>query len=70
LEMPGDKLLERFVRADIARNSEGSGLGIPIAKSMTEIQNGRFALEVDGDLFKVTLTFPKYEGASKAGSDS
>ncbi|MBP5292629.1 MAG: HAMP domain-containing histidine kinase [Clostridia bacterium] len=61
LDLSGEKLMERFVRADKARNTEGSGLGIPIAKSMTEIQGGIFALEVDGDLFKTTLTFARPE---------
>lgn len=59
LSMDADDLTERFVRGDSARQSEGSGLGLAIAKSFTELQNGSFAIKVDGDLFKVTLTFPK-----------
>ena len=51
--------MERFVRGDTSRNSEGSGLGLNIAKSLMEIQNGHLQLQLDGDLFKVTLIFPK-----------
>lgn len=54
-----DELMERFVRGDMARSSEGSGLGLNIAKSLMEIQNGQLQLLLDGDLFKVTLIFPK-----------
>ena len=53
-----DALMERFVRGDVSRNSEGSGLGLNIAKSLMEIQNGQLQLLLDGDLFKVTLVFP------------
>ena len=53
-----DELMERFVRGDASRNSEGSGLGLNIAKSLMEIQNGQLQLLLDGDLFKVTLVFP------------
>ena len=47
-------LTERFVRGDASRNTEGSGLGLAIAKSFTELQGGELAIDVDGDLFKVT----------------
>jgi len=53
-----EELMERFVRGDTARNSEGSGLGLNIARSLMELQNGRMQLQLDGDLFKVTLEFP------------
>lgn len=58
-ELPTDpeNLTERFVRGDVSRNTEGSGLGLAIAKSFTELQGGSFALEADGDLFKVTTTW-------------
>ena len=49
--------MQRFVRGDKSRTTEGSGLGISISKSLTEIQNGKFDLQVDGDLFKVELEF-------------
>ncbi len=60
LNMYADELVERFVRGDSSRNSEGNGLGLSIAKSLTELQNGKFDLIIDGDLFKVVLTFPKF----------
>ena len=53
-----DELMERFVRGDDSRNTEGSGLGLNIAKSLMELQKGQLQLLVDGDLFKVTLIFP------------
>ena len=49
---------ERFVRGDDSRTTEGSGLGLSIAKNLTEAQNGTFEILLDGDLFKVVLTFP------------
>ena len=58
LNVSADELLERFVRGDTARNTEGSGLGLNIAQSLMEIQKGQLQLLVDGDLFKVTLVFP------------
>ena len=59
LNVDAEELMERFVRGDAARNSEGSGLGLNIAKSLMEVQNGRLELTVDGDLFKATLILPK-----------
>ena len=50
--------MERFVRGDSSRNMEGSGLGLSIAKSLTELMEGEFLLAVDGDLFKVIVMFP------------
>ena len=58
LNVTADELMERFVRGDTSRNTEGSGLGLNIAKSLMELQNGSLQMLVDGDLFKVTLTFP------------
>ncbi|MGL4910848.1 MAG: sensor histidine kinase [Romboutsia sp.] len=52
-------IVERFVRGDKSRNTEGSGLGLAIAKSFVELQNGKFKIDIDGDLFKVTITFSK-----------
>ena len=57
LNVSADELLERFVRGDISRNTEGSGLGLNIAQSLMELQKGQLQLLVDGDLFKVTLVF-------------
>ncbi|MBR4727688.1 MAG: hypothetical protein IK080_07345 [Clostridia bacterium] len=60
-----EELLERFRRNDKSRSGGGNGLGLSIAKSFTELQNGAFALHVDGDLFKTTLTFPLAEDAGE-----
>lgn len=62
LNISPDELMERFVRGDSARSTEGSGLGLNIAKSLTELQHGRFRLELDGDLFKVDVELPKANG--------
>ncbi|MDY3282625.1 sensor histidine kinase [Dysosmobacter sp.] len=65
LEQSADELLERFVRGDASRTSEGSGLGLSIARSLTELQKGKLTLTVDGDLFKVVLRFPVREETGK-----
>ena len=57
LNISSDELTERFVRGDTSRNTEGSGLGLSIAKSLTELQKGEMRIETDGDLFKATLIF-------------
>lgn len=59
-----EEIIERFSRGDESRNTEGSGLGLAIAKSLIELQNGTFKLDIDGDLFKVTLKFNKYNNLS------
>ena len=59
LNISADELMERFVRGDASRNTEGSGLGLSIARSLTQLQHGTFALAVDGDLFKAILIFPR-----------
>lgn len=59
LNVSEEALMERFVRGDEARSSQGSGLGLSIAKSLIEVQKGRFELEIDGDLFKVIILMPK-----------
>ena len=56
LNITAEELMERFVRGDSSRNTEGNGLGLNIAKSLMELQNGKLELVVDGDLFKVVLT--------------
>lgn len=57
LNISGEELMERFVRGDSSRSSEGSGLGLAIARSLCQLLNGEMSLNVDGDLFKVTLSF-------------
>lgn len=57
LNISPDELTERFVRGDVSRTTEGSGLGLSISKDLTELQNGRFLVTIDGDLFKVEITF-------------
>ena len=59
LNVPPERLMERFVRGDESRTTEGSGLGLSIARSLTELQGGTFELAVDGDLFKATVTMPQ-----------
>lgn len=58
LNISGEELMERFVRGERARNTEGSGLGLSIAKSLMELMGGRLKVVVDGDLFKILLIFP------------
>ena len=58
LNMDAESLLERFVRGDASRNTEGNGLGLNIALSLAQLQKGNMDILVDGDLFKVTLSFP------------
>ena len=57
LNISPDELTERFVRGDSSRHTEGSGLGLSIAQNLTELQNGGFSIDIDGDLFKVTVIF-------------
>ncbi len=61
LNIPADQLMERFVRGDASRTAEGSGLGLSIARSLTELQGGAFRLDIDGDLFKAVVVFPEYK---------
>lgn len=60
LNISADELMERFKRGDESRTSSGSGLGLSIAKSLIEIQKGKFMIQVDGDLFKSMICLPKY----------
>ena len=59
LNISADELMQRFVRGDKSRNTEGSGLGLSIAKSLTELQDGTFNIYLDGDLFKVAIKFKR-----------
>lgn len=71
LNIDTDELMERFVRGDASRATEGSGLGLSIARSLTECMGGAFALQIDGDLFKVTLSFdgPEVPPAAPHGTE-
>ena len=66
LDLTEDQLLERFARGDASRNTEGNGLGLSIAKSITELQNGSMRIFTDGDLFKVQLFFPILSDGTRA----
>ena len=59
LNVPPEQLMERFVRGEESRTTEGSGLGLSIARSLTELQGGTFDLTVDGDLFKAIVSLPQ-----------
>ena len=59
LNITAEELMERFVRGESSRNTEGSGLGLSIAQSLTELQKGTFQIYLDGDLFKVIIQFKR-----------
>ena len=60
LNINADELMERFVRGDQARTTEGSGLGLSIARDLVKMQDGEFQIYLDGDLFKVMISFPEF----------
>lgn len=59
LNISADELMERFKRGDESRNTEGSGLGLSIAKDLTNLMNGSFSITIDGDLFNATVALEK-----------
>lgn len=61
LNISAEELMERFTRGDSSRTTEGSGLGLSIAKDLTRLQNGEFEIQLDGDLFKVIISFPVHK---------
>ena len=61
LNITTEELMERFTRGDVSRKTEGSGLGLSIAKNLTEALGGVFGIELDGDLFKATIVFNTVE---------
>lgn len=69
LNISSEELMERFVRGDRSRNTEGSGLGLSIAKSLANLQKGNVITEIDGDLFKVKLIMPRYRGKTQNLTD-
>lgn len=70
MNIKAEELTERFIRGDVSRSTEGSGLGLSIAKNLTELQNGKFHIYLDGDLFKVTLQFPVYVEKEPASGEA
>ena len=60
LNIDASELMERFVRGDSSRSTEGSGLGLSIAQHLVELQDGEFQIYLDGDLFKIVIKFPEY----------
>ena len=70
LNISADELMERFTRGDRARHTEGSGLGLSIAKSLAELMGGACRVEIDGDLFKAMVTIPVWtEDASASDAN-
>ena len=61
LNITASELMERFVRGDSSRHTEGNGLGLSIAQSLAELQGGTLLIQIDGDLFKAVLSFPALE---------
>jgi signal transduction histidine kinase len=61
LNISADELMERFVRGDLARSTEGSGLGLSIAQSLATLQEATFNIQLDGDLFKAVVIFPRIQ---------
>ncbi|MGI5958705.1 MAG: sensor histidine kinase [Massiliimalia sp.] len=70
MDFTEEEILERFARGDKARTTEGSGLGLSIAKSFTLACGGFFDLAIDGDQFKVTITFPIHYGGRQTGQEN
>lgn len=68
LNIQADELTERFIRGDVSRSTEGSGLGLSIAKNLTSLMGGEFEIYLDGDLFKATIRF-KREPVEKEQKD-
>ena len=64
LNISPDELMERFVRGDASRHTEGSGLGLSIARSLVQLQGGTFELSIDADLFRADITFPLLRNGS------
>ncbi len=61
MDFDNEEIFERFIRGDKSRNTEGSGLGLSIAKSILDLQGGDLSIEIDGDLFKAKVTVPSFQ---------
>lgn len=70
LNIEASELTERFIRGDVSRSTEGSGLGLSIAENLTRLMGGTFDIYLDGDLFKVTVTFPVVTGEDDVDKES
>ncbi|MDO4962383.1 MAG: HAMP domain-containing sensor histidine kinase, partial [Eubacteriales bacterium] len=70
LNISPDELTERFIRGDVSRSTEGSGLGLSIAKSLTSLMGGKLIIEIDGDLYKASVVFPEYAGQAEMVEDA
>ena len=68
LNLSAEELMERFVRGDASRHTEGSGLGLNIAQSLVALMHGRFAISIDGDLFKAEIRLPAQLSDAKTAS--
>ena len=69
LNIQADELTERFIRGDVSRSTEGSGLGLSIAKNLTELMGGKFEIYLDGDLFKVSISFRREPAVDRSVED-
>ena len=69
IDITPDQLMERFVRGDASRTTEGAGLGLSITKSLSEIQGGKFEINIDGDLFKAIVMMPLWEEENEEEND-
>lgn len=69
LNIQADELTERFIRGDVSRSTEGSGLGLSIAKNLTKLMGGEFEIYLDGDLFKVTIEFKREPARTDSSED-
>jgi len=69
LNIQADELTERFIRGDVSRSTEGSGLGLSIAKNLTNLMGGEFEIYLDGDLFKVTISFVREPARVETASE-
>ena len=69
LNISPEELTERFIRGDVSRSTEGSGLGLNIAQSLTKLMGGRLVIEIDGDLYKAKVIMPCC-GEKESGSSS